>query len=58
MSVLAYLVSVNLHAVEACLFQLIAILKPVTWLVEDEVSKRPGGQLLPASGHQPVLLHE
>lgn len=38
-----YLVSVNFHAVEACLLQLIAILKPVARLVEDKVSKRPGG---------------
>lgn len=43
MSVLANLVSVNLHAVEACLLQLVAILKPVTWLVEDKIGKRPGG---------------
>lgn len=40
---LAHLVSVDLHAVEACLLQLIAILEPVTWLIEDKVSKRPGG---------------
>ena len=52
-----YLVSVNLHAIEACLLQLIAVLEPVAWLVEDEVSKRPGGQLFPASRHQPMLLH-
>ena len=38
---IVYLVSVNLHAIEACLLQLIAILEPVTWLVEDKVSKGP-----------------
>ena len=37
------LVSVNLHAIEPCLLQLITVLEPVTWLVEDKVSKGPCG---------------
>ncbi len=42
-----YLISVYKHAMEPCLLELIAVLEPITGLIEDKVCKGPRGKLIP-----------
>ena len=47
MQQLQYLISVYKQAMESCLLELIAVLEPVTGLIEDKVYKGPRGKRIP-----------